>query len=272
MQKAKFTLEDMKAGPRPQEIAAAAAAVKVADADRDRALSDYRRANLLMENKQVQSITQGTVRFGEIHVSTLAEARLRDAQKKLELMKDGYRENQIKAAQAAFEQAKWQSTTGQGRSAAAGNRTSQGQSRTGEGRLEIGRNENRLRHVGFSDRRRGAFQEHRGGRIRRARHAGRHHRRYGPRLAAGLRAGIGIDRVKADRKVRVRIDANDKSKAKFYEGRVSFISDQAEFTPKNVQTEKERVKLVFRIKIDITNPNSELKIGMPVDAVIDEGK
>ena len=52
------------------------------------------------------------------------------------------------------------------------------------------------------------------------------------------------------------------------EGRVSFISSEAEFTPKNVQTEKERVKLVYRIKITLPNPKGELKPGMPVDAVI----
>lgn len=53
-----------------------------------------------------------------------------------------------------------------------------------------------------------------------------------------------------------------------YEGRVSFISDEAEFTPKNVQTRKERVKLVYRIKIDIDNPDMGLKRGMPADAEI----
>ena len=55
---------------------------------------------------------------------------------------------------------------------------------------------------------------------------------------------------------------------KKYEGRISFIASQAEFTPKNVQTEKERVKLVYRIKVDLTNPNLELKPGMPADAEI----
>ena len=55
---------------------------------------------------------------------------------------------------------------------------------------------------------------------------------------------------------------------KSYEGHVSFISSQAEFTPKSVQTEKVRVKLVYRIKVDIKNPNLELKPGMPADADI----
>jgi HlyD family secretion protein len=55
---------------------------------------------------------------------------------------------------------------------------------------------------------------------------------------------------------------------KQYHGRVSFIASDAEFTPKSVQTYKERVTLVYRIKIDIDNPNHELKPGMPADAHI----
>jgi HlyD family secretion protein len=55
---------------------------------------------------------------------------------------------------------------------------------------------------------------------------------------------------------------------KQYHGRISFISSNAEFTPKSVQTYTERVTLVYRIKIDIDNPNHELKPGMPADAHI----
>jgi membrane fusion protein YbhG len=56
---------------------------------------------------------------------------------------------------------------------------------------------------------------------------------------------------------------------KQYHGRISFIASSAEFTPKSVQTYKERVTLVYRIKIDIDNPNHELKPGMPADARIE---
>jgi HlyD family secretion protein len=55
---------------------------------------------------------------------------------------------------------------------------------------------------------------------------------------------------------------------KQYRGRISFISSSAEFTPKSVQTYKERITLVYRIKIDVDNPNYELKPGMPADARI----
>ena len=55
---------------------------------------------------------------------------------------------------------------------------------------------------------------------------------------------------------------------KAYQGRLVFLSDEAEFTPKQIQTQEERVKLVYRIKIDIDNPLMELKSGMPADARI----
>ena len=51
-------------------------------------------------------------------------------------------------------------------------------------------------------------------------------------------------------------------------GRVSFIASEAEFTPKQIQTQQERVKLVYRIKIELDNPRRELKSNMPADAEI----
>jgi len=55
---------------------------------------------------------------------------------------------------------------------------------------------------------------------------------------------------------------------KKYEGKVIYISPEAEFTPKNIQTKDERTKLVFAVKIEINNPDFGLKPGMPADAVI----
>ena len=49
---------------------------------------------------------------------------------------------------------------------------------------------------------------------------------------------------------------------------MQFISQQAEFTPKYIQTTTERVKLVYRIKVRVDNTNLELKPGMPADAYI----
>ena len=53
-----------------------------------------------------------------------------------------------------------------------------------------------------------------------------------------------------------------------FEGTVTFIAAEAEFTPKNVQTKEERVHMVFAVKARIPNPTHQLKPGMPADAVI----
>ena len=60
----------------------------------------------------------------------------------------------------------------------------------------------------------------------------------------------------------------DSHPEKGYWGRLSFIASDAEFTPKQIQTPEERVKLVYRVKIDIPNPQQELKLNMPVEAEI----
>jgi HlyD family secretion protein len=49
-------------------------------------------------------------------------------------------------------------------------------------------------------------------------------------------------------------------------GKVIFIASQAEFTPKNVQTRDERVKLVYRVKIGLDNADGLFKPGMPAEA------
>ena len=74
-----------------------------------------------------------------------------------------------------------------------------------------------------------------------------------------------LGRVKLGSRARVTTDSY---RGKTYDGRVSFIASEAEFTPKQIQTQQERVKLVYRIKIDIDNPKHELKSNMPADAEI----
>ena len=53
-----------------------------------------------------------------------------------------------------------------------------------------------------------------------------------------------------------------------FHGRVSEIAQQAEFTPKEIQTKEQRAKLVFAVTILLSNPNDKLKPGMPADAVL----
>lgn len=74
-----------------------------------------------------------------------------------------------------------------------------------------------------------------------------------------------VGRVKIGQRVQVEVDAYP---GRQFEGRVTRIADEAEFTPKSVQTKEERVSLVFAVEIEIPNPDHALKPGMPADAWI----
>jgi len=74
-----------------------------------------------------------------------------------------------------------------------------------------------------------------------------------------------LGKIKTGQKAEITTDSYA---GKVYEGKVIFISPEAEFTPKNIQTKDERTKLVFAVKIEVPNPNNELKAGMPADAKV----
>jgi len=83
-----------------------------------------------------------------------------------------------------------------------------------------------------------------------------------------LRIFVGeadLGRVKLGQTVDVRVDAY---KGRVLQGTVNEISSRAEFTPGNVQTKEERVKLVFGVKVVLANPEGILKPGLPADAAI----
>jgi HlyD family secretion protein len=71
-----------------------------------------------------------------------------------------------------------------------------------------------------------------------------------------------IGRVKPAQKADVKVDSLP---GKTFEGAVSYISPEGEFTPKIIQTQKERVKLVYLVEVTVANPGLELKTGMPAD-------
>jgi HlyD family secretion protein len=71
--------------------------------------------------------------------------------------------------------------------------------------------------------------------------------------------------VKLGQKAEVMVDSYPK---KIYDGTVTYIASEAEFTPKNVQTREERVKLVYGVKVSVKNQNQELKSSMPADVKI----
>ena len=76
-----------------------------------------------------------------------------------------------------------------------------------------------------------------------------------------------LGRVKLNQEAYV---VTDTYPGKRYKGRISFVSSEAEFTPKFIQTQEERVKLVYRIKVRVDNESLELKPGMPADAFLIE--
>jgi len=76
---------------------------------------------------------------------------------------------------------------------------------------------------------------------------------------------VDLGKIRRDEPVTITTDTYP---GKTYRGHISFISPEAEFTPKTVETNAERVTLVYRVKIDIENPTHELLPGMPADARI----
>lgn len=84
-----------------------------------------------------------------------------------------------------------------------------------------------------------------------------------------LRAYINETDIGKIRHDQAAVVTTDTYPGKKYQGRISFISSTAEFTPKTVETHAQRVTLVYRIRIDIANPTHELVPGMPADAVLD---
>jgi len=75
-----------------------------------------------------------------------------------------------------------------------------------------------------------------------------------------------IGKIALDQEARIYVDSYP---GRFFPARVSKVASQAEFTPKNVETREERVKLVFAVELVLAeNPGGVLKPGMPADAVV----
>lgn len=75
---------------------------------------------------------------------------------------------------------------------------------------------------------------------------------------------VDLPRIRLGQATQVKVDGSDK----IFAGRIRFISSEAEFTPKTVETRALRVDLMYRIKVEVDNPDGLLKIGMPADVVI----
>lgn len=228
-------LAELEAGSRPEEIEAARARLASAQADRDRLESDFRAGQKLLETTVIAE-----EEF--IHRKTLfeaADARLREAGHQLKLIEQGPRRERIDEAKARVEQAK--------------------------AALQLA--EIRLGHARLLSPLSGVV-------LSKNAEPGEYVAPGTPVVTIGdlekpwLRAYISerdLGRVKLGQTVRIKTDTYPDKR---YEGTLTFIASEAEFTPKNVQTEEERVKLVYRVKIEVPNPHRELKPGMPADAEI----
>jgi HlyD family secretion protein len=265
MEKAAYGLADLEAGSRPQEIASAAAAVGIANADMKRTKADLDRVEKLAKSKDKSREELDLAQA----LHKMAEEKWRQAIELMKLTKEGSRKGQIDVARAALAQAKAQydlTVAGARKEAIARGRASLEQAR-----VALSLAETRLGYATIVSPLTGVV-------LSKNIEAGEYVApgtaviTVGDLVNVWLRAYIpeeSLSSVKVGQRAWVTTDARPGKK---YEGRVSFISSEAEFTPKNVQTPRERVKLVFRIKIDIKNPSMELKPGMPADAVIEAGE
>jgi HlyD family secretion protein len=261
MQKAQARLDELLAGSRPQEIAAAEASVQNASVNMTHLKIEFDRQSKLLKG---DTISQREFDRAKSEYER-AVASLREAQEKLKLIKEGPRKEQIDQARAALNEANERYEMlkkGPREETIEQSRARVEQATAAHAMAEI-----RLSYATITAPFSGIV-------LSENVEPGEYVAPGTPIVTLGdlenvwLRAYINetdLGRVKWGQMVRVTTDTYP---GKIYDGRISFISSEAEFTPKTVQTEKERVKLVYRVKIDIPNPSMELKPGMPADAKI----
>ncbi|MCF8236090.1 MAG: efflux RND transporter periplasmic adaptor subunit [Bacteroidales bacterium] len=90
-----------------------------------------------------------------------------------------------------------------------------------------------------------------------------------PLILKAYVSGEQLPDVKLGQKVEVQVDKNAEENQSF-EGTISWISDQAEFTPKIIQTKEDRINLVYAVKVLVPNDGT-LKIGMPGEVNFKDG-
>ena len=259
--RAQAWLDEQVAGSRLQDIAAHKATVERAKAEVDRLDAEYTRQSTLYKNDVISTREYEATRAA----LEVAKAQFRGDQERANLVIEGPRKEQIEQAHASLKQAQERLalvTKGPRQET-----IDQARARLEQIKQALAVAETRLSYTTIVAPIGGVV-------LSENLEAGMYAAPGTPVVTVGdlvnlwLRAYIGetdLGRVKVGQRVRVTTDTYP---GKQYEGQVSFIASQAEFTPKNVQTEKERVKLVYRIKIDIRNPGMELKPGMPADAEV----
>ncbi|MGD0499114.1 MAG: efflux RND transporter periplasmic adaptor subunit [Bryobacteraceae bacterium] len=259
-------LAELRNGSRPQEIQEAHAAVAETQSQRDRAQKDWDRAQTLYKNDDISTAQYDQYR----NLWEAGDAALKQAQQREALVLAGPRAEVIQAAADVVERSRGALKVAQANSLELKRREQELATR----KAEIARAQANLALVDSQLADTIVYSPVDGVTLVKAADVGE-------ALGAGatvvtvgdidhpwLRGYINetaLGKVKLGSKARVTTDSYP---GKVYEGRVTFISSEAEFTPKQIQTQEERVKLVYRVKIEVANPGRELKSNMPADAEI----
>ena len=263
---AQSQLLQLKNGARPQELQQANAAVAAAQSQFDQAKKDWERAQTLYKDDDIS-----TAQYDTFHTRFESTgAALKQAKEQAGLVQAGPRSEMIESASAQVERARAGLKIGEANSIETTRREQDIVARRSD--VERARAQLALVDTQLADTI--AVSPIDGMVLVKAADVGEV-------LAPGtsvvtvgdldhpwLRAYVrerDLGRVKVGSQVHVTTDSFP---GKVYDGRVSFISSEAEFTPKQIQTSEERVKLVYRVKIEIDNPHHELKSNMPADAQI----
>jgi HlyD family secretion protein len=259
-------LAALVAGSRPQEIQESRAAVADAKAQHDQAQADWDRAQDLFKNDDIskQQYDQYRMRLDS------TGAVLRQSDERLALVVEGPRKEDIDAARADVERAQAALQASEANQFELKRREQDVMAHRADvsrARAQVAITDTQINDTVVTAPIDGVVL------VKSA--------EVGEVLAAGttvvtigdidhpwLRAYINetdLGRVKHDQSAMLTTDSYP---GKTYPGRISFIASEAEFTPKQIQTHEERVKLVYRIKIDVDNRSHDLKSNMPVDAEI----
>lgn len=235
LEEATTRLAELRAGSRSQEIGQAGAQAAAQEAELIRTRKDFERAEMLYQNGAISSSQFDSTKSA---YETRA-AQYRNAQENLSLVKEGPRQEDIRIAGYRVAQAK--------------------------AALDVV--EQRLKDTVLFAPFAGVVLAKN---IELGETVGQGVPIYtvGDLLSPWVKVYVPESRlglVKLGQQAEVRTDSFPK---KVYEGRVSLIYSEAEFTPKQVQTQEERVKLVFGVKITLKNEKGELKPGMPADVRI----
>ncbi len=261
VERAQAQLDDLIAGSRREEIEQARQNLRGAEATRELAEKDHRRIQELFGKDLVAA--QEVDRAKQVY--DVAVSQERAARENLGLLLAGPRPHQVEAARAQLKAAKDHLDL-----LIAGPRPHQveaARSQVAQARAAFALAESRLKEMTIASTISGVV-------LRKNLEPGEVANPGVPILTLmdpknlWVRAyvpEIEIAKIKVGQAARVTVDA---FKERTFEGKITEIASEAEFTPKNVQTQKERVNLVFRIKIAVDSSGGVLKPGMPADAEI----